>query len=66
MEQGRSGRVRHMEFQEWNQGLKLEWRIESKEYEVREQKWNKGGIGIGVPVWGCTECNSKLTRWMNG
>ena len=27
MEQGRLGRVGHMEFQKWNQGLKLEWRI---------------------------------------
>ena len=28
MDWGGSGRVGHTEFQEWNQGSKLEWRIE--------------------------------------
>ena len=39
-----------MEFRKWNQGLKSEWRIESKGYEARGQKWTKGGTGIRVPV----------------
>ena len=61
MEQGGSGRVGHMEFREWNQGSRLEWRIENG-YEVRvlETNMGQGGTGIGVPVQCCTECN---THW---
>ena len=57
---GRSGRVRHTEFREWNQGSRLKWRSNGYEVRVLEINMGQGGAGIGVPVWCCTECNTVL------
>ena len=54
MEWGRLGRVGHTEFQEWNQGLKLEWRIE-KQWIQSKGLGNKHGSRGNVK---CRNSNS--------
>ena len=54
MERGGSGRVGHMEFQKWNQGLRIEW-ICSKGLGMN---LGQVEVGIRVLVWCYMECNS--------